>query len=991
MLSIAWYILKVIICSGILLGYYWLFLRNKIFHSYNRFYLLAAIILALSVPLIQINIWNKGDQSKSEVIRLLQVVTNGDDYVDRLTATPPTPQLDATTLMTIIYLTGSAIFLILFIHVLWTIRTLLRKYQRRLVDNIYFVNTDARGTPFSFLRYIFWNEKIDIESPAGNQIFRHEVAHIQEKHSHDKIFLNIIMIFFWCNPFFWIIRKELNMIHEFIADKKAVEDSDTAAFAAMILATAYPRHRFQLTNNFFYSPIKRRLLMLTKNQNPKVNYIGRVLVLPLTVLIFAAFTFKAKVHTPVYNGKTITVVIDAGHGGIDAGAISSDGKVSEKDINLAIVKKIKEVNSNDKISIILTRNDDTYQSPSEKVAFSKRQNADLFISFHVDNGPNATANTKTGMSVWVPNDESTNAAKSKVLASTIINTFNKNYGLSVMEPAVQRSQKIMVLRDNTCPAVLIETGFINNEKDLAYLQTESAKRTIAQNILQAIEAYAASQSLGVVVNGAPYQASVGNTDSIPSLTKSKQEHDKEISEIKQIAKGKEEIAYVYKGRSYFFMTGNTDNFWETELNAPVLVNGKIFYSPEEINAVVKRSDVVDITRIEKEDAVAQFGINKTVLRISKANEKTADLASSASIPGDALYILDGREITAAKGKTLPPGEIYSINVLKGKAAVKKYGDKGINGVVEIESKKNGNNAVAASPLYILDGKETEKSVIQKINATDIKEMNVLKDVEATKAYGNKGKNGVIIINTKSRIDAKVNIQSQADIKTASTIDAKVDLSPRISFGEITRSRADVELFKKQQEIRITPGYTFVEADIYFSGAGFKNVELVHLRNSSLEPIETRMQRCEPGTAITFDNIRVKDPEGTVRVIDGIAYILIDPNTKTTDDKVFTAVETEPKFPGTPADWVEYLNKHLDWSIPLSEGWEGKYKVMLQFIVHKDGSVSDVKALNYEKSKTAKNCIDLIAKGPKWDPALQNGRPVDAYMKQPITLLLEKQN
>ena len=58
MLAIAWYLLKVTICSGILLGYYWLFLRNKIFHSYNRFYLLAVIILALSVPLIQINICN---------------------------------------------------------------------------------------------------------------------------------------------------------------------------------------------------------------------------------------------------------------------------------------------------------------------------------------------------------------------------------------------------------------------------------------------------------------------------------------------------------------------------------------------------------------------------------------------------------------------------------------------------------------------------------------------------------------------------------------------------------------------------------------------------------------------------------------------------------------------------------------------------------------------------------------------------------------------
>ena len=139
MLTIAWYLLKVVICSGILLGYYWLFLRNKIFHSYNRFYLLAAIALSLSLPLIQINIWNKTTQPKSDVIQLLQVVTSGDDFVDQLRATPsPRQFLNATTLMTVAYLIVSAIFLILFIHVLWTIRTLLRKYQRRVVDNINF-------------------------------------------------------------------------------------------------------------------------------------------------------------------------------------------------------------------------------------------------------------------------------------------------------------------------------------------------------------------------------------------------------------------------------------------------------------------------------------------------------------------------------------------------------------------------------------------------------------------------------------------------------------------------------------------------------------------------------------------------------------------------------------------------------------------------------------------------------------------------------------
>ena len=228
--------------------------------------------------------------------------------------------------------------------------------------------------------------------------------------------------------------------------------------------------------------------MLTKNKNPKVNYFGRVLVLPLAVLVFAAFTFKA--HPPKYNGKPLTVVIDAGHGGQDNGAISFDGSVKEKDITLAIVQKIKELNSNNKINIVLTRTDDTYQSPLDKANFSTQQNADLFISFHVDNGPRELANSKTGMSLCIPKANLAIAERSKALAAAIISTFRKDYGLNVFELVNQRDKGIAVLDRSNCPAVLIEAGYINNDKDLAYLKTSAAKETIARNILLAIEKFA---------------------------------------------------------------------------------------------------------------------------------------------------------------------------------------------------------------------------------------------------------------------------------------------------------------------------------------------------------------------------------------------------------------------------------------------------------------------------------------------------------------------
>ncbi len=292
MLPFFWYMLKVIICSGILFAYYWLFLRNKIFHGYNRFYLLVAMMLSLLLPLLKINFWQPATQA-NQAIRVLQAVSIGDDYMSNVVvATRSNWSLEQLYAMA--YWFVSIIFLLVMLRTLFLIRALLKQYPVQRIEDVAFVNTNHESTPFSFLKYIFWNSSIDINSTTGKQIFKHELAHIQQKHTHDKLFVNIILIFCWCNPFFWLYRKELNMIHEFIADKKAVEDSDTAAFSAMILQAAYPRYQFQLTNNFFYSPIKRRLLMLSKNKNPKANYIGRIMVLPLIVLVFAAFSLKAK-------------------------------------------------------------------------------------------------------------------------------------------------------------------------------------------------------------------------------------------------------------------------------------------------------------------------------------------------------------------------------------------------------------------------------------------------------------------------------------------------------------------------------------------------------------------------------------------------------------------------------------------------------------------------------------------------------------------------
>ena len=132
------------------------------------------------------------------------------------------------------------------------------------------------------------------------------------------------------------------------------------------------------------------------------------------------------------------------------------------------------------------------------------------------------------------------------------------------------------------------------------------------------------------------------------------------------------------------------------------------------------------------------------------------------IPEKALILLDGKVIDMATMTTMSPDEIYSMNILKGKAATDIYGKKGKNGVIMITSKKPGTEKkmsftyrmdstgkVKGKPLYIINGKEISDVDFKDIDAKQIESVSVLKDKSMTTAYGLKGKDGVVIITMKS--------------------------------------------------------------------------------------------------------------------------------------------------------------------------------------------------------------------------------------------------
>src|SRR6476660_7678063 len=162
MITLAWQLLKVIICSGILYGYYYLALRNKIFHGWNRFYLLASILLALAVPLMKINIFQRPGEGKGSLVRMLQTINSSDDIIIEYSRNKG--KFSSDNLIEAGYVLISIAFLSVFSLALYNIFGLRKKYPVTKLKGINFISTDAKGTPFSFFNSIFWNNAIDLHS-----------------------------------------------------------------------------------------------------------------------------------------------------------------------------------------------------------------------------------------------------------------------------------------------------------------------------------------------------------------------------------------------------------------------------------------------------------------------------------------------------------------------------------------------------------------------------------------------------------------------------------------------------------------------------------------------------------------------------------------------------------------------------------------------------------------------------------------------------------
>jgi hypothetical protein len=146
-------------------------------------------------------------------------------------------------------------------------------------DQYKLINLNDENTAFSFFNYLFIGSNV----PQAETIIAHELVHIRQKHSVDIIFLEIVKIINWFNPFIYLIQRSLKTIHEYIADEQtAAHGQDALAYSSFLLNNAYGIQGSSIAHSFFnYNLLKKRIIMLNKNRSGKLARLKYLAALPL--------------------------------------------------------------------------------------------------------------------------------------------------------------------------------------------------------------------------------------------------------------------------------------------------------------------------------------------------------------------------------------------------------------------------------------------------------------------------------------------------------------------------------------------------------------------------------------------------------------------------------------------------------------------------------------------------------------------------------------
>ena len=652
------YILKSAVCLSLFYLFYRLLLSKETFHRFNRIALLGILFLSLLIPFIEVTTAHQTELSQTVLtVEQLLMMAEAMDPAEVTVAQPEELSISWVQVLLLFYLVGIIFFACRNLYSLSRLLLLIKSgKQERLEGGVRLIVLEREVAPFSWMRYIVISRK-DLEED-GREILIHEMAHIQNRHSIDLLVADICIFFQWFNPGIWLLKQELQNIHEYEADETVINEGiDAKDYQLLLIKKAVGTRLYSMANSFNHSKLKKRITMMLKEKSNPWARLKYLYVLPLAAIAVTAF---ARPEISEKADEISAVKVN------DLAAIV-EAKVEE------ITKDVSNITSGDSLKKLVVTGDSILKEKGT-------------ISIYGEKGKNGGVATKL-----LPDED---------------NHFKITKTQAKIKPGMNTSVDKSKLMGTHIGG--ISTVDLRDKDVLVIIDGKESSRTVVDAL---------------------------DPSSIESIS---------------ILDGKEA----------------TDIYGDKAKNGAMVI--QLHSTAEQILQNKYKIDAISKTRL---DALNRGSKNWGVAFHSVSGKKP-------------LVYIDGKEAVGEEAlSSVSPERIKSISVMKDKAAVEVYGERGKDGVVlvdllteeeyqnkqkfpkpakvrtESESPKKSHFYMGGShdeewhvaqakkkPLVIIDGKEAlEEDAISKLAPDRIKNFTILKDKSATDIYGERGKNGVLII------------------------------------------------------------------------------------------------------------------------------------------------------------------------------------------------------------------------------------------------------
>lgn len=279
------YLLKSSACLAIFMLFYKLCLEKTSAHTFKRFYLLAIILISVSIPSITFTEY-------IVVQKIIPTTTTNFNTIQSIDIPESKSFQDyLPSILWSIYTLGVIIFLFRFLKNLYQIFKKIKSNPKYKNQNFINVLLHDLIHPHTFFNYIFLNKTKYEHNQIPDEVLLHEQTHAKQKHALDILFIEVLQIIFWFNPLLYFIKKDIKLNHEFLADQAVINTGfNTKNYQQLLLAFSSNAADNPLANAINYSLIKKRFTIMRTKTSKQSYWIRSFILLPVLAILIYSFS-----------------------------------------------------------------------------------------------------------------------------------------------------------------------------------------------------------------------------------------------------------------------------------------------------------------------------------------------------------------------------------------------------------------------------------------------------------------------------------------------------------------------------------------------------------------------------------------------------------------------------------------------------------------------------------------------------------------------------